>query len=270
MRPQNPIFEDNVNVSKTHPLVDLLWLGGGAVFIVVLATVLLYGAMTWIAPYVPFSWEQKLVSQVNIVADVEVETDTARVGYLQDLADKLAKAQALDDDISITVHWLDDDIPNAFATLGGHVFVTKGLWDMMPDENALAMVLAHEIAHVKHRDALKGLGAGVALSLLNTIVFGASDTGLSLLGSSGLITSLSFSRSMETAADKAAIETLYKHYGHVSGSTEFFESILEMQFEMPEFLQTHPLTQARIDALVEIQKEQRWPVQPAAVLPLPE
>lgn len=274
MNQQNPIFDDNVNVSKTHPLVDLLWLAGGAVLIVVSLTVLLYVCMQWLAPHIPFSYEEKLVSNVDMTNPIQLDADAdhnnkERLVFLQGLANNLAKAQGLNKNISIKVHWIDDEMVNAFATLGGHIFITKGLWDAMPNENALAMVIAHEIAHVNHRDPLKSLGAGVALSLVSTMLFGTGDAGMSLLGSSGLITSLHFSRTMETSADEAALKTLFIHYGHVAGSRQFFKSILsEEQFNL-QFLQTHPLTQERIDGLLAIQKANGWPDKAASVKPLP-
>ena len=43
------------------------------------------------------------------------------------------------------------DSLGAFATPGGHIFVTSGLVSLMRDENELAGVIAHEIAHVVER-----------------------------------------------------------------------------------------------------------------------
>lgn len=270
MNQQNPIFDDNVNVSKTHPLRDLFWLAGGAILIVVTVTVFLYITMQWLAPHVPFAYEQKLATQIDLVSEEgEVELHAERMDYLQNLTNALAKAQNVNDDIDITVHWLEDDMVNAFATLGGHIFITKGLWESMPDENSLAMVLAHEIAHVNHRDPLKGTGAGVTFSLLSALIFGSSDAGSSLLSASGLLTSLHFSRSMETEADRAAIQTLYQHYGHVAGATRFFEDILNDEGFQLQFMQTHPLTRERIDKLIQIEKENKWPTEPELLVPIP-
>lgn len=276
---QNPIFEDNVNVSKTHPLADLLWLAGGAVLIIVSLTILLYVSMQWVAPYIPFSYEEKLVSKVNFSLPTEPDSelskgDKQRLVYIQGLTDKLAKAQSLDKGITITAHWMDDDMVNAFATLGGHIFITKGLWDAMPNENALAMVIGHEIAHVNHRDPLKNLGAGVTLSLISSLVFGSGDAGMSLINNSGLITSLHFGREMESEADAAGMQTLFNHYGHVAGSTEFFEGILETSKDKSEpdlaFLQTHPLTQGRIDKLHAIQQKNGWSNKQDLIIKLPK
>ena len=41
---------------------------------------------------------------------------------------------------------------NAYATAGGQLVFYRGLLEAMPHENALATVVAHEIAHVAHRD----------------------------------------------------------------------------------------------------------------------
>jgi predicted Zn-dependent protease len=44
---------------------------------------------------------------------------------------------------------LDSPELNAFATSGGHIFVTRGLVETLASEDALAAILAHEIAHVQ-------------------------------------------------------------------------------------------------------------------------
>ena len=44
---------------------------------------------------------------------------------------------------------LDTDEINAMATPGGHIFVSRGLIDCTTSEDALAAVIAHEVAHVQ-------------------------------------------------------------------------------------------------------------------------
>ncbi|MCB9030483.1 MAG: M48 family metalloprotease [Deltaproteobacteria bacterium] len=43
---------------------------------------------------------------------------------------------------------LDSNQINAMATPGGFIFITKGILKLMPNEEALAAVIAHEIGHV--------------------------------------------------------------------------------------------------------------------------
>jgi predicted Zn-dependent protease len=44
---------------------------------------------------------------------------------------------------------LDTNEVNAFASLGGHIFLTRGLVELAASEDVLAAVLAHELAHIK-------------------------------------------------------------------------------------------------------------------------
>jgi len=55
---------------------------------------------------------------------------------------------------------LDNNTPNAFAGPGGYIFVTVGTLKNCRDEAELAGVLAHEVAHVCRRHALKTLQRG--------------------------------------------------------------------------------------------------------------
>ena len=77
--------------------------------------------------------------------------------------------------MTIQVHYTDLDVPNAFATLGGHIIVTSGLYRRMPSENALAMVIGHEIGHVKARDPISAVGGAVILSLPLAVLSGQGD-----------------------------------------------------------------------------------------------
>jgi predicted Zn-dependent protease len=49
---------------------------------------------------------------------------------------------------------LDSPEINAFATSGGHIFLTRGLIDAANSEDALAAVIAHEIAHIQLRHGI--------------------------------------------------------------------------------------------------------------------
>lgn len=48
---------------------------------------------------------------------------------------------------------LDSREINAFATPGGHIFITRGLLECTDSEDALAAVIAHELAHIQLRHA---------------------------------------------------------------------------------------------------------------------
>ncbi|MBK8289542.1 MAG: M48 family metalloprotease [Cellvibrionales bacterium] len=53
------------------------------------------------------------------------------------------------------------------ATLGGHIVVYQGLLDATKDsETALAMVMAHELTHIKLRHPAGAMGRGFAVAAL--------------------------------------------------------------------------------------------------------
>jgi predicted Zn-dependent protease len=70
---------------------------------------------------------------------------------------------------------LDSDEINAFATCGGHIFVSRALIDSVSSEDALAAVLAHEIAHVQLRHSVKAIQADRKAQAIRA--FAASGTG---------------------------------------------------------------------------------------------
>jgi predicted Zn-dependent protease len=54
---------------------------------------------------------------------------------------------------------LDSAEINAFATSGGHIYITRGLIACTDSEDALASVLAHEISHIQLQHSLKAIKA---------------------------------------------------------------------------------------------------------------
>ena len=63
---------------------------------------------------------------------------------------------------------LDTDEINAMATPGGHIFVSRGLIDCTDSEDALAAVLAHEIAHVQLGHSVSAIKASRVRSAVSS------------------------------------------------------------------------------------------------------
>ncbi len=61
---------------------------------------------------------------------------------------------------------LDAESINAFSAPGGYVFITRGLYDQLANDDTLAAVLAHEIAHITEKHAIKIIGRSEATSVL--------------------------------------------------------------------------------------------------------
>ena len=247
MQYENPDIPEGINVGREHRLKEFALLTVGALA-VVLGSVLLLGWLAeFVAARIPFSYECEIAGEFAPPTAAEDAALAVVESELQILADALAAHMRVPAEIRIRVHYVDDaDTVNAFATLGGHIVVFRGLLARMPSENALAMVLAHEIAHVLHRDPIVALGRAMAVGLALAAIAGVSGDTLtdSVFGSAGTLTALSFSRDQERAADVAAIAAVGARYGHVADAAAVFDSLAGMDGEQalrtPEFLSSHP------------------------------
>ena len=69
---------------------------------------------------------------------------------------------------------LDTNEINAFTTSGGHIFLTRGLINIAKTEDALAAVIAHEVAHSQLKHSIKSIKTSrVAQAFLLTAAAGA-------------------------------------------------------------------------------------------------
>ena len=72
------------------------------------------------------------------------------------------------------LYFVDNDVPNAFATGRSHnhsaVAVTRGLLEKLDDDEVEA-VLAHEISHIKHRDTLVSTMAATLAGALTWLAY---------------------------------------------------------------------------------------------------
>ena len=261
MKFENPKVPDGINVSPQHPLRDFLVLAGALLAGIAALGILLYLVGGTIARNMPFAWEQALADQVIPAAHDHPDV----VAALQAITDELAREMNLPEGMTIRVHYAPDDTFNAFATLGGHIFVYRGLLERMPSENALAMVLAHEIAHVRHRDPAEALGGSLLLQFGLALIAGHSDSLLdSPLYGGGTIVVRGHSREAERLADQAAVEALVAHYGHAGGAITLFREMYDVllsqgEREPPAFLSTHPLTLDRMAAIEDWIADQGLP-----------
>lgn len=251
----NPDIPEGINYSKTHPLKEFALLTAG-VFGVIFAVVLLLGIFAdHFAQYIPYSVETNFPLMVPATDD----GPKALHDYLNSLAKRISTAEGLPPGMDIKVHYVDSDMVNAFATLGGHIILYRGLLEKLQHENALAMVMAHEIAHEKYRHVIRSMGSslviGLALSMVstslgNTVVSGA-------INQTGQVGMLKFSRTHEQEADDAGLEALQKLYGHLGGAEEVFTAIkaAEVNGFVPQFLRTHPDTGNRIAHIRQLRKQ---------------
>ena len=159
---------------------------------------------------------------------------------------------------------VNDNVVNAFVTGGQNIFFTTGF--LMQAETALEVlgVIAHETGHIAGGHLARGSDAiedAATRALIATLIgiaagiaAGSSDVvaATALGGQQAAVRGfLSFSRSMESAADQAALTYLDRTGISSEGLLDFLAR-LEDQELLPasrqvEYVRTHPLTRDRVD-----------------------
>lgn len=258
--------DESVNYSTEHPLSEFAWLAGGVLASVALCFALVVGFAGVLASRIPFDVERDVARQIegfwcprSISAEGRKAQET-----LSAIADRLAKAMPEAGGITVSVYLDERPIVNAAATLGGNIVVFRGLLEKLESEDAVAMVLAHEIAHAAFRHPASHLGRGVSMYLLMAALSSAtgSTVGAQMFQMAGQLPVLKYGRDQESEADAAAVAALVSVYGHAGGAMDVFRvfSSAASRTEGVEFLQTHPLTSHRTDEVGKIARKNGWAI----------
>jgi predicted Zn-dependent protease len=270
-RYHNPKVPEEISSGHDHPLWDAVksfLLVSGFIVAVVAACFI---AARLAAPLTPFSWETALIEKVAPSFHETKERAPQTEAYLRRLAARLTKVMDLPDGVTVTVHYVKGKEVNAFATLGGHIVIYEGLWRKIDSENTAAMLLGHEIAHVKHRDPIASAGGGLVAAVILTALVGNSGFLGDLLGAGGTLAVLRFSRAQEEKADRAAARAVLKLYGHLNGAGDLFAKLRSARGpfkEPPKFLSSHPHLADRVATLKRDARARGWPLEgPKTPLP---
>ena len=97
---------------------------------------------------------RQIRAQLPLIKDVQLNE------YIQNLGNKLVLASGKSESQNFTFFLIDDPQINAFAIPGGYVGVNSGLIDAMVQEEQLASVVAHEVAHVTQRHHARAFATG--------------------------------------------------------------------------------------------------------------
>jgi predicted Zn-dependent protease len=136
---------------------------------------------------------------------------------------------------------IDSPQINAFATPGGHILISRGLINAAQSEDALAAVIAHEIAHIQLRHGLRAIQAGRDLTdwLSQFTQSGASTIAAAI--NSG------FSQSQEYDADITALAFLSATGYSTQGLIEMLNELRKIQPGITGgFNTTHPSPTSRL------------------------
>ena len=197
-----------------------------------------YVAPHWIAPHVPMSWERNVGGAiVGDFGDMRCR-DAKGQQALEALVERVSPG-ATKGPNGIKVAALNVPIFNAAALPGGYIVVFRPAITET-DSDALAGVLAHEVAHVRRRHVTEALIRELGIGAL--IRSFAGNVG----ANAEQIVSLSYTRENEAQADSDAIQMLRRAGISPKPTAELFQRLSKQAPRYSaEFLQSHPLSSKR-------------------------
>jgi len=166
--------------------------------------------------------------------------------YVNEIGQRLARSSSRPN-IPYTFQVVDDDRINAFATMGGFVYINTGLIYAAENEAELAGVMAHEIAHIADRHAVTRM-RDMALSQGLMSASGMRESQVvQMMVQVGV--NLPMSREDERTADSLGLRNMINAGYAPEGMVSFMKKLQQKGNAAPEFLSSHPLTQNRVIAL---------------------
>jgi predicted Zn-dependent protease len=173
-------------------------------------------------------------------------------------------------------HYVPEEyLVNAFALPGGHVFIGKGLVQMMESEDELASVLGHEVEHIDNyhcvRYQLRARTEHLPLSELLMLPVELFQAG--------------YSKEQELEADRDGTWLAVKAGYSPQGAIHMFETFgrlhreYVLKAESPDqelskvaiaglegYFRSHPLPEERIHQIEQIIARNKWPSHPERAL----
>ncbi len=191
--------------------------------------------------------------RAGMVKETGENISNAVVAYLEETG-QARRVQEFDWEFQL----VDSDQVNAWAMPGGKVAIYSGILDLTQDENGLAVVISHEIAHAVARHGNERMSQQLLLTMgavsldvaLREQPQQTRDLFMLAYGAGGTLGSLAYSRQHEYEADALGMTFMAMAGYHPEHAIDFWERMLQYSGGAgpPAFLSTHPTNEDRIKA----------------------
>jgi len=196
----------------------------------------------------------------EILKNVTLSDDKKTAKRVRNVGTKLAKV--VDKDYEWEFVLVEDKALNAFCLPGGKVIFFTGIFDVIDNDDQVAAVMSHEIAHVLLRhggmkgkaDAILNIPQEVGKDLLGDLIpeelHGVLDT-VHEIGKQ-LTVMMPYGRYQETEADKLGVHIMQEAGYDPEEAIQLWKNIKKVsEDELPDFLSTHPNHDDRIKTIEE-------------------
>ena len=200
-----------------------------------------------------------VAAYAQLKTELPESTDAAQVRYVRCVADAITAELAPEQGPGQwEVTLFEDPSANAFALPGGKIGVHTGLLRVATNQDQLATVIGHEVAHVLAGHANERVSTQAAtqtgMQIAQTFAGGMGPEGQQLMGLLGVGAQvgvlLPFSRTQEQEADLLGLDLMAPAGFDPRASVPLWENMSAAGGEQPpELLSTHPANASRIHAL---------------------
>jgi predicted Zn-dependent protease len=233
-------------------LKGLLWIGGTVAIVFIFVR-----GLPIIAKNIPWSVEKKMGRYLQNIPNLRACYTTQGAADFQKIIDRLYPKMPGDSEFPLQVQVIAGKTVNAFASLGGQIYVYDGLIQKAESAEELAGVLAHEIEHVRHCHIMQGMFVRfLSYGILSMVFDPGSAVDPRLLHA---LMNLRFSREQEAEADYDGIQRLNAAKIDVTGFEHFFERE-ENQSKIPSLLSDHPTSENRSQLIKKFYQKDTIPV----------
>jgi beta-barrel assembly-enhancing protease len=195
--------------------------------------------------------ETEIGQQLNdrIAKDMKLDSRSTLAQYINEIGQKLV-LQGDRPKLKYTFQVVQDDAINAFATMGGYVYINTGTIKAADDEAQLASVIGHEIGHITGKHALKRLQSGAKAQL-----------GLSVIGvKTNVLVDIAYDlllnrpngRQAEFDADGRGLTMISKAGYAQPEMVAFMRKLITDGAKVPTLLSTHPDTRDRVAGIEKL------------------
>ena len=198
---------------------------------------------------------RRVERELKPVADVPMQERVQAIGaHLAEVCDRR----------ELVYHFrvvADDDV-NAFSLPGGYVFLNEGLIKKTASDDELAAVIAHEVAHITARHAVKRYEGGIGLQLAQLATI-ASGQGRAAAGAgiAAQAAQLAYARQDELEADRLGVKYMKAAGYDPKAMLNFLEKLEAIHADKihylprgvvrPNYAMSHPFVPERITAVKE-------------------
>ncbi|WP_245417896.1 M48 family metalloprotease [Cohaesibacter celericrescens] len=260
---------------QKHPAVhSLVEAGSNSRYPLQRATCTFMAACIAILPMLQISPASAQSRNLKLVRDAETEE------LMRDYARPIFKAAGLKPR-NIRIHLVNDSRMNAFVVDSKRMFINTGTVILSKTPNEVIGVLAHETGHIagghliRLRRAMEEaqtiaaigmlLGAGAAAAGVASGNSNAAQAGGAIMSASPGIaqrTFLSYARTEEIAADRAAIRYLERTGQSANGMLTTFKRFADQSLfssrHVDPYIQSHPLPRERISQIERLAKKSKF------------